>query len=176
MGYRWTDLPAKEKARLLRDKSLGLKDVTSASKTKVSKPSTLNPQLSALFPFGYGLSYTTFKLSNAKADKREMTADGRLTVSVDVTNTGNRAGAEVVQLYVTDLKCSVPRPVKELKAFRKVMLQPGETQTVSLVIDRQALSFYDEQAHQWTCEPGAFEALVGTSASQIAARLPFTLK
>ena len=105
-----------------------------------------------------------------------MTADGRLTVSVDVTNTGNRAGAEVVQLYVSDLKCSVPRPVKELKAFRKVMLQPGETQTVSLVIDRQALSFYDEQAHQWTCEPGAFEALVGTSASQIAARLPFTLK
>ncbi len=176
VGYRWTDLPAKEKARLLRDKSLGVRDVTSASKTKVSKPSTLNPQLSALFPFGYGLSYTTFKLSNAKADKREMTADGRLTVSVDVTNTGNRAGAEVVQLYVSDLKCSVPRPVKELKAFRKVMLQPGETQTVSLVIDRQALSFYDEQAHQWTCEPGAFEALVGTSASQIAARLPFTLK
>ena len=96
-----------------------------------------------LFPFGYGLSYTTFEISNLRADKREMTADGKLTVTVDVRNTGSVAGAEVLQLYISDSKSSQPRPVKELKGFKKVSLAPGEKQQVDFTIDRSALSFYE---------------------------------
>ena len=129
-----------------------------------------------LFPFGYGLSYTTFKLGKLKADKSSMTADEKITFSIDITNTGNLAGAETVQLYISDKKCSVERPLKELKAFQKVMLQPGETKTVSLTIDQQALSFYNETLSQWTAEPGTFEALVGTASNQLPARCSFELK
>ena len=97
-----------------------------------------------LFPFGYGLSYTTFQVSNLRADKKEMTADDQLTITADVKNIGSMAGAEVLQLYISDTKSSQPRPVKELKGFKKVYLEPGETQQVSFTIDRSALSFYDE--------------------------------
>ena len=129
-----------------------------------------------LFPFGYGLSYTTFKLGKLKADKTSMTSDEKITFTIDITNTGSLAGAETVQLYISDKKCSVERPLKELKAFQKVMLQPGETKTVSLTIDQQALSFYNETLSQWTAEPGAFEALVGTASNQLPARCSFELK
>ena len=101
---------------------------------------------------------------------------GQITFSVPVTNTGQRAGAETVQLYIHDKKSSVERPVKELKAFRKVFLQPGETQTVSLTIDRSALSFYDDRVGEWTAEPGEFDAMIGTSAANLAGRCTFTLK
>ena len=131
---------------------------------------------SPLFPFGYGLSYTTFKLGKLKADKSSMTADEKITFTIDITNTGSLAGAETVQLYISDKKCSVERPLKELKAFQKVMLQPGETKTVSLTIDQQALSFYNETLSQWTAEPGTFEALVGTASNQLPARCSFELK
>ena len=117
-----------------------------------------------LFPFGHGLSYTTFALSNLRTDKKEMTEDEQLTVTVDVTNTGSRAGAEVVQVYVSDVKSSVPRPVKELKGFRKVFLQPGETKAVSITLDRSSLSFYDETSQQWKAEPGEFAIMAGTSS------------
>ena len=129
-----------------------------------------------LFPFGYGLSYTTFKLGKLKADKTSMTSDEKITFTIDITNTGSLAGAETVQLYISDKKCSVERPLKELKAFQKVMLQPGETKTVSLTIDQQALSFYNEALSQWTAEPGTFEALVGTASNQLPARCSFELK
>ena len=129
-----------------------------------------------LFPFGYGLSYTTFKLGKLKADKTSMTSDEKITFTIDITNTGSLAGAETVQLYISDKKCSVERPLKELKAFQKVMLQPGETKTVSLTIDQQALSFYNEALSEWTAEPGAFEALVGTASNQLPARCSFELK
>ena len=86
------------------------------------------------------------------------------------------AGAETVQLYIHDQKSSVVRPVKELKAFRKVFLQPGETQHVSMTIDRSALSFYDEATGQWKAESGKFDALVGTSSAQLPARLTFELR
>ena len=129
-----------------------------------------------LFPFGYGLSYTTFKLGKLKADKTSMTSDEKITFTIDITNTGSLAGAETVQLYISDKKCSVERPLKELKAFQKVMLQPGETKTVSLTIDQQALSFYNETLSQWTAEPGTFEALVGTASNQLPARCSFELK
>ena len=129
-----------------------------------------------LFAFGHGLSYTTFRIGKVTADRQSMPMDGQITFSVPVTNTGQRAGAETVQLYIHDKKSSVERPVKELKAFRKVFLQPGETQTVSLTIDRSALSFYDDRVGEWTAEPGEFDAMIGTSAANLAGRCTFTLK
>ena len=118
-----------------------------------------------LFPFGYGLSYTTFKVNNLRADKKEMTADDQLTITADVKNVGFSAGAEVMQLYIGDTKSSQPRPVKELKGFKKVYLEPGETQQVSFTIDRSALSFYDEKTGDWTAEPGEFVAMVNNSSA-----------
>ena len=129
-----------------------------------------------LFAFGHGLSYTTFRIGKVTADRQTMPMDGQITFSVPVTNTGQRAGAETVQLYIHDKKSSVERPMKELKAFRKVFLQPGETQTVSLTIDRSALSFYDDRVGEWTAEPGEFDAMIGTSAANLAGRCTFTLK
>jgi len=101
-------------------------------------------QIKPLFCFGHGLSYTTFEYGKVTAEGRQMGPDGTITVSVPVKNTGSRAGAEIVQLYVSDLKSSLPRPVKELKGFRKITLQPGQEQMVSFTIDRKALSFYDK--------------------------------
>ena len=131
---------------------------------------------SPLFPFGYGLSYTTFKLGKATADKQELTADDKITFTLPVTNTGSVAGAETIQLYVSDLLSSVERPVKELKAFQKVFLLPGETKQVSLTIDRSALSFYNDQTGQWTAEPGEFKALIGTSSKNLINDYKFRLK
>ena len=128
------------------------------------------------FAFGHGLSYTTFRLSKATADKKSLTADETIRFTVSVTNTGSRAGAEVVQLYVSDLQSSVPRPLKELKAFQKVFLQPGETRDVTLTIGRDALSFYDDQQKAWRAESGDFEALIGTASDRITSRVKFTLK
>ena len=128
-----------------------------------------------LFPFGYGLSYTTFEISNLRADKREMTADGKLTVTVDVRNTGSVAGAEVLQLYISDSKSSQPRPVKELKGFKKVSLAPGEKQQVDFTIDRSALSFYDETTGDWTAEPGEFVVTVNNSSAPTNNNIRFML-
>jgi beta-glucosidase len=129
-----------------------------------------------LFPFGYGLSYTTFSLGKATADKKQITANDQISFTVSVTNTGNRAGAETVQLYVSDKKASVDRPVKELKAFQKVYLQPGESRDVTLTIGRDALSFFDEATGQWMAEPGTFEALIGTSSQNLPTKCSFELK
>jgi beta-glucosidase len=109
-------------------------------------------------------------------DKQQITADEQITFSVNVTNTGSRAGAETVQLYISDKVASVDRPIKELKAFQKVFLQPGETQQVNLTIGRDALSFYDEGRGDWTAEPGDFEALLGTSSDQLTQKISFMLK
>ena len=128
-----------------------------------------------LFPFGYGLSYTTFKVSNLRADKKEMTADDQLTITADVKNVGFSAGAEVMQLYIGDTKSSQPRPVKELKGFKKVYLEPGETQQVSFIIDRSALSFYDEKTGAWTAEPGEFVAMVNNSSAPTKNHIRFIL-
>ena len=128
-----------------------------------------------LFPFGYGLSYTTFKVSNLRADKKEMTADDQLTITADVKNVGFSAGAEVMQLYIGDTKSSQPRPVKELKGFKKVYLEPGETQQVSFTIDRSALSFYDEKTGDWTAEPGEFVAMVNNSSAPTKNLIRFML-
>lgn len=129
-----------------------------------------------LFAFGHGLSYTTFGYGKAVADKTEMTANEVLTVTVPVTNTGNREGAEVVQLYVSDLKSSLPRPVKELKGFKKVRLAPGETKEVSFTIAKDALSFYDDAKQQWVAEPGKFKAIIAASAADVKSEVGFMLK
>lgn len=129
-----------------------------------------------LFPFGHGLSYTTFKYGKAVANKKVMGMEETLTVTVPVTNTGNREGAEVVQLYISDLKSSLPRPVKELKGFSKVKLASGETKEVTFTFGKDALSFFDDTRHEWVAEPGKFEAVVATSAMDIKSKVSFELK
>jgi beta-glucosidase len=128
-----------------------------------------------LFAFGHGLSYTTFKIGKAKVDKQRITPDETITFTVDVTNTGSLAGAETIQLYIRDLKSSLPRPVKELKGFSKVYLAPGATQQVSITIDKSALSFYDDRVGEWVAEPGDFEALIGTASDKITSTVKFSL-
>jgi len=132
-------------------------------------------KIKPLFPFGYGLSYTTFQVSNLRADKKEMTADDQLTITADVKNIGSMAGAEVLQLYISDTKSSLQRPVKELKGFKKIYLEPGETQQVSFTIDCSALSFYDDKTGDWTAEPGEFVAMVNNSSAPTKNLIRFML-
>ena len=129
-----------------------------------------------LFPFGHGLSYTTFAYRNLVMSATEYGPDDEVRVSVDVQNTGTRAGQEVVQLYVRDLVSSLTRPEKELKAFAKVALEPGETQTVTFSLGRDALSFYNPAYRQWVVEPGEFEVLIGSSSHDIRLASRFAVK
>ena len=128
------------------------------------------------FPFGHGLSYTTFEYSNAKAAKPSMTAAGTLKVSVDVANTGSVDGAEVVQLYIADPEASIDRPVKELKGFEKVFLKAGQKKTVTFEIDAEDLSYFDAEKHEWVAESGEFQALLGSSSEDLKAMVSFQLK
>ena len=128
------------------------------------------------FAFGHGLSYTTFSISNLRLSKSSMTADDSLRVTVTVKNTGKRAGAEIVQLYIHDDKSSVDRPYKELKGFAKVSLQPGETKDVTMTIGKDALSFYDEAAGAWKAEPGTFTAFVGDASDNLKLSKQFRLE
>ncbi|HZY63570.1 MAG TPA: glycoside hydrolase family 3 C-terminal domain-containing protein [Edaphobacter sp.] len=120
-----------------------------------------------LFPFGYGLSYTTFKFSNLSVSPTSATSSPNVTVTFDVTNTGSRAGADVAQVYVSDTHSSVPRPVKELKGFDRVSLQPGETKHVSVALDARSFAYYDTQAKKWHITPGRFGVLVGDSSESL---------
>ncbi|MEK7829970.1 MAG: glycoside hydrolase family 3 C-terminal domain-containing protein [Acidobacteriota bacterium] len=119
-----------------------------------------------LFPFGFGLSYTTFSYSNLKVSLEKITPDGQATVSVTVKNIGNRAGDEIVQLYIRDSISSVTRPVMELKDFKRIALAPGESKTVTFTITPDKLSFLDLNM-QRVVEPGAFEIMVGTSSVKV---------
>lgn len=121
-----------------------------------------------LFPFGHGLSYTTFEYGKAKMNG--------MTVTTTVKNTGDRKGSEVVQLYISDVKSSLPRPVKELKGFQKVTLNPGESCEVTFNIDNSMLSFYDDAKGEWRMEPGRFEAIIGASAGDIKSKVAFDVK
>lgn len=132
-------------------------------------------KIPALFPFGHGLSYTTFTYGKPVASARTLASDGSLTVKVAVKNTGAVAGKEVVQLYIGDDKCSVLRPVKELKHFQKVALAPGEEKTVTFAITPDDLKFYDETRGGWTMEPGKFSVYVGASSADIKGKLTFEL-
>jgi len=129
-----------------------------------------------LFPFGYGLSYTAFEYSNIKLSSDKISQSQKLTITVDIKNTGKVEGKEVVQLYIKDKESSLPRPEKELKGFAKVSLKPGETKKVRITIGKDELSFYDSSKHLWVAEPGDFEALVGSSSRDIKLKKTFTLK
>ena len=129
-----------------------------------------------LFAFGHGLSYTTFEYSNVRADKASMTSRGAVKVSVDVKNTGDRAGKEVVQMYIGDQESSLPRPVKELKGFKKVSLQPGETVTVTFDVTPEMLQFYDDRDQCWKAEPGMFTVYVGAASDDIRGTADFELR
>ncbi len=119
-----------------------------------------------LFPFGYGLSYTSFKFDNLRLDRPEVEIGGQVAVSVDLTNTGRCRGDEVVQLYLRDPQASVTRPVKELKGFKRVTLEPGQTKTVTFTLSTHLLGFYDREMN-FVVEPGRIEVMVGSSSADI---------
>src|SRR6185503_19937981 len=129
-----------------------------------------------LFPFGYGLSYTQFAYSNPEVSTETFKASDGLTVRVDVTNTGEFAGKEIVQVYVHDQESGLVRPEKELKGFAKVELQPGEIKSVSIHLDFRAFAYYHPEYKQWITEDGDFEILVASSATDIHEALTVTLE
>ena len=124
-------------------------------------------EVAPLFPFGHGLSYTTFKYSNLRVSKKAITPDQTVTVKVDVTNTGKVSGKEIVQLYVRDIKSTFARPEKELKAFKKVELNPKQTKTVTFTLDHEAFWYFNSTRNAWATEAGEFEILVGASSRDI---------
>lgn len=136
----------------------------------------MQKKVKPLFPFGHGLSYTTFQYGKPTADKNTLSAGETITFNVTVKNTGAREGQEIVQLYISDKKSSLPRPIKELKGFKKVKLAPGEEKVVSITVNKDALSYYDPAAKGWVAEPGKFEAIIAASASDIRGVVPFELK
>jgi beta-glucosidase len=129
-----------------------------------------------LFPFGYGLSYTTFAYHNLKVSPGTGDLNQPVTASFDLKNTGHREGAEIAQVYVGDAHASVPRPVKELKGFARIELKPGESKHVSIALDRRTFSFYDVKKKDWSAEPGQFGILVGGSSDKIELQGTFTLQ
>jgi beta-glucosidase len=133
-------------------------------------------KIEPLFPFGYGLSYTKFDYSDLKISPNKVEPGKSVEVSVQVRNSGSRAGAEVVQLYVHDGHASVDRPVQELKGFRHVSLAPGETKEIDFTLDRSALAFYSTAKKDWVTEPGRFDALVGSSSRDIRLKGSFDLE
>lgn len=130
------------------------------------KPNRIN------YAFGHGLSYTDFKIGKPSVSSDTYDGEGTLTVTVPVTNIGSRAGSEVVQLYIRDEKSSVYRPYKELKAFGKINLKPGETKDVVLELGKEAFAFYDSSDKMWTIEPGKFQLLIGNASDRISYKLP----
>lgn len=133
-------------------------------------------KLKPTYPFGHGLSYTTFEYGKVSADKDEITGDEIITFTVPVTNKGDREGSETVQLYITDVKAGVDRPVKELKGFSKVTLKPGETKNVSITVGKDALSYFDADKHQWVAEPGEFRAHAAASSGDIRSTVKFNYR
>jgi beta-glucosidase len=120
-----------------------------------------------LYPFGHGLSYTTFSYTNLRTSADAIPANGSITVRVDVRNSGQRAGDEVVQLYVQHQGSSVDRPVKELKGYRRIALRPGETRTVEFPLPASALAYWDAGGHRWVVEDGSVRIQIGASAADI---------
>ena len=129
-----------------------------------------------LFPFGHGLSYTEFEYGEAKLSASALAEGRTLEVSVPVKNVGKMAGAEVVQLYVSDPECSVDRPVKELKGFGKLYLEPGETGVLKFTLGTDDLAFFDAGKHEWVAEPGVYRVLVGASSADIRAEAEFEVR
>lgn len=133
-------------------------------------------KIPARYPFGHGLSYTTFAYGKPALSAKTMTEGDELTLTIDVTNSGTREGKEVVQLYIGDDKATVLRPVKELKGFEKLALAPGETKQVTFTITADDLKYFDEATHSWKAEAGKFTAYVGSSSTDIRGKVKFTLE
>ena len=136
----------------------------------------LQKKTKPLFAFGHGLSYTEFEYGKPVLDSEEMNQDGTVTVSVEVSNVGGREGQEVVQLYVGDRKSSLPRPLKELKGFKKISLEPGESRTVTFSVDKEDLAFFDPEKHEWVAEPGLFDLYIAAAADDVRGKVSFELK
>lgn len=128
------------------------------------------------FAFGHGLSYTTFEYGEAVTSRKSISSKGEIEISVTVKNTGNREGAEIVQLYISDPESTIDRPAKELKGFEKVFLKPGEKKTVRFKLDTSDLSYYSNEKQDWVAEPGEFIAMVGSSSDDIRSKVSFMLK
>ena len=128
------------------------------------------------FAFGHGLSYTTFAVSNLRLDKSEVAPDGTVTATVTVKNTGSRPGAEVIQLYVSDHNTAVEMPVKELRGFSKVTLQPGESRDVTITIGGRAFQYWDESQNGWATSHGKRTLLVGTASDNLPLKATFTVR
>lgn len=135
-----------------------------------------NKEIEPLFAFGHGLSYTTFEYGDVKASKTSIGENGSVKLTVPVKNVGSVAGAEVVQLYIRDIESSLPRPVKELKGFEKLYLEPGQSATVEFEISADALKFYDDSIADWKLEKGAFIALIGSASDDIRTSVQFAVK
>ncbi|MBD5200285.1 MAG: glycosyl hydrolase [Bacteroidales bacterium] len=127
------------------------------------------------YPFGYGQSYTTFAIGKPQVSSNQLKGNDKLTVTVPVTNTGSRQGAEVVQLYVHEVKSKIDRPTKELKAFDKVSVKPGETANAEMTIDRKAFAYYNPETSLWTVNPGRYELLIGNSSASLPNKLTITI-
>lgn len=133
-------------------------------------------KIPALYPFGHGLSYTTYTYGKVALSTKTMDHNGTIEVKIPVTNTGNREGKEVIQLYIGDEKCSVLRPLKELKHFDKVALSPGETKEVKFTVTADDLKFFDDVRHEWVAEPGKFNVYIGASSADIRSVTSFTFQ
>jgi beta-glucosidase len=120
-----------------------------------------------MFPFGFGLSYTTFSYSNPEIPKELKTSDNDYSVSFEIKNTGTREGKEIAQVYVHELKSKLERPFKELKGFGKISLKPGESKKVTIKLDKRAFQYFDPEKMKWVADPGKFEILIGSSSKDI---------
>ena len=133
-------------------------------------------EIEPLFPFGHGLSYTTFEYSNLRLNSTEFGPEDEIHVFLNITNTGKTAGKETVQLYLKDVESTLVRPPKELKAFTKIHLEPGETKTLSLTLSRDSLTYYDPAVNSWVSEAGEFELQLGSSSRDIRQKTKFKWK
>jgi beta-glucosidase len=133
-------------------------------------------KVKTLFPFGYGLSYTSFKYGKPQMSSSSLSGNETITLTTTVTNTGKRGGKEVIEMYIGEEQCSVMRPVKELKGFRKIALNPGETKKVSFTISVDDLKYYNEKSRQWVAEPGRFKAYICSSVDDVKSISEFELK
>lgn len=143
-------------------------------KPQIYTSAYIDLEKSPKFPFGYGLSYTSFQYKDLSLSRKTIKDNGTISVKFNLTNTGRMAGEEVVQLYLKDQVASLVRPVKELRDFKKIMLKPGESKTVEFIIDREKLSFFDKDL-KWIAEPGEFELMIGASSADIRLKEKFEL-